>query len=164
MSIKGNTQKLKERIVEILKKAKISVPVNIDNDGNINYDDVDFVSETSAGNIVRFDNASKPTYGENYTTNKGTGLEKIAEAISNEVLSYVVENADVNLKERLDALENDYNALIIALNVAGGSLVALPLTPVGTALTSVAVAGGGIGRQMTTTDKLKSDNEETDIG
>lgn len=164
MPIKNNTKKLKENIINTLKKANIRVPVGVDvESGDVVTEYVSFVSTKSEGQLVKFEDANKPKYGEVYSSNNGTGIEKIAESISNEVLSYITENANVNLKERLNVLENDYNALIVALNTAGSSFVVPPLSPIGTALTTIATAGGGISR-TTKTNALIKKNEETDIG
>lgn len=165
MAIKKNTANLKKKIVDALKAAKISVPdVKPDGTGADKFKEIPFIADTKEGKIVQIKDASKPTYGEKYSSNNETGIEKIAEAIANEVLSYIVENADVNLKERLDTLENDYNTLVLALNNVGGGLIAAPLTPVGSAFTTIAMAGGGVTREANKTIKLKNENEKTDIG
>jgi len=166
MAIKNNTKDLKNIIIQKLKKAKITLP-DIDKDTgklNDNGKDVDFISSSIDGKIVKFKGASKPKYGENYTSSKETGIEKIAEAIANEVLSYIVEHAEVNLKERLDTLESDFNALLISLQGSGAGMTVTPLTPVGSALNAAAMAGGTAGRNELTTIPLKTRNEKTDIG
>lgn len=161
--ITKNTLNLKNKIIDILKVTIIKIPID-KKDDKIVYDEQPFISDKQDGKVVKIKNGKKPLYGEEYTKESETGLEKIAEIIVNEVLSYIVENANVNLKERLDTLEEDYNKLLIALNTAALSLSSTPiLVPVANALANISGVGGGIFRADKTT-KLKQANEQTEIG
>lgn len=162
------------RVMDNLRTAKID-GITVNEDGTVKIDDnkFDFAVETEHNNnegevalgslSTQFENQIITEYQGTYNTNKKIGLEVIVEAIVREVMDEIVNNATVNMKERMDALENDYNALIIAMNTAGVGLGTAPLTPVGSALTGIATAGGGTTRPVSTT-QLKIKNEKTDIG
>jgi len=159
MAIINNSNGLKEKIISALKSAMVKIPTSIDSNNAAVYDEVPFISSDSKGKIVKFKSADKPKFEEIYSSDLNTGMEIIAEAISKEVLNYIVENVEVTFKERLDKLESDYNAFILSLNTVAAGLSVAPLTPVGTALTAAAMAGGGPTRTLTTTTVLKVKNE-----
>lgn len=162
MAIKFKDTTLAKNIVNALKETVFVMPVSADDNGKVTTGEFSLIGEK--GNIS-FASPSQPTYGTPYVGGESTGLEKIAEVISKEVLSYVADNADVNLKARLNKLENDYNILLVSMTAQATALEAItPLAAVGLALNTVALAGGGSTRAVDTTAPLKAKNELTDIG
>lgn len=160
--ITNSANDLVKTIMNKLKTGKITIP-EADEEGNVTNKEIGLIQESNSTKNVKFVGTTKPTYEETYNSLKKVGAEVIVEAIVKEVLSTIVEKASVRLKDRLDTLENDFNALILAMNTAGAGMTAAPLTPVGTALTGIATAGGGATRSVTKTIPKKA-KEITDIG
>jgi len=168
MGIVNNSTELKSVIVEALKNAEFPVPT-IDGDGNTGTEQIPLVTSDDAQKNVKFVDAAKPTFEEVYTTNKETGIEKIAEAISKEVLNYIIENAEVAMKARMDKLESDFNTLVSKFVTS--FLPAVGVTPPGAvtvveynamivALQAALTSIGGAGREATTTIPLANEHEK----
>jgi hypothetical protein len=82
------------------------------------------------------------------TTKESTGLDKIADAISREALSYIVENAEIVIRERMEELENDYNSMIQQIITKAVELISInpesiiTTTQLGMILQGIATSGG----------------------
>ena len=51
---------------------------------------------------------ANPTFQENYVNRDFSGMEGIAEVIGKEMLNYIIDNAEVAMKARMDKLEEDF--------------------------------------------------------
>ena len=170
MGIINSGDALTASIVGILKTAKFPAVSSIDpKTGAVGTTDIPLINDAEPkGDIIFFDSTTKPTYEEIYSTSNGKGLEKIAEAISKEVLNHIVGNAEVAMETRMNQLETDYNTLLASLDTLNTALAtavtggggALPVTQLqlNTILTSLLLAGG-TGARSATTQILKDTNE-----
>ncbi len=82
-----------------------------------------------------------PTFEDPYVTHAMTGQEAMMEVIAKEIMNYVVAEANVAMKARMDRLEQDFNTLSDALATAATQIAALSTQAAGVALPP---AGGDI--------------------
>lgn len=166
MALQNTDQTLINKIKTALYKAEITLP-QVNEAGTVeeNGQTVKLFNHPNKVENVKYPSSDKPTkplYETDYNTLDKTGLDILIETVVKETLNYIIQNASVRLKNRLDTLENDFNSLLDTMVTEAGTL-SYPLVPVGTALGKIAVAGGGSTRNTTKTTPLKA-NEITDIG
>jgi len=106
-----------------------------------------------------------PDFSNPYISQKLTGSEHQMIVISKEMLTHIVSNAQITMKERMDKLESDYNNLLVGLATAAATYSASPTPPgfllgatAGASLLSAVTQGGGATRSVTT-EALKLKNE-----
>jgi len=179
MGIINSGNELTNSIINVLKTAKFEIPKVDAETGKVEVDTraiiVDPTSddrEKDFNGLVDFENAIQPAFDDNYNNQISTddptndiGLKKIAEAISREVVSHIVKNAEVAMKDRMDQLEDDFNTMMSTfvsafIPVAGtnGLVTVTEYNAMAAQVLATTNDIGGVGRSINT-EKLKNTNE-----
>ena len=156
MAINNNDSDLKTVIVAALKKAEFAIPTFDKDNKAKDQDEWDKQSLIGSNKNIAFGSTpTKPSFQPAYSSSDETGLEKIAEVVAKEVLNYMVANAEVAMKDRMDTLEDNFNVTLVGLVALATALKAIPITAaLGTALgTALDLAGGATRAADTATAK-----------
>ena len=169
MAIIDTGTELKNVIVSVLRDAKFDIP-KVAPDGTVTYVPISLITDKKEQKVVKFDNPDKPQFDEEYITGDEsceTGLEKIAEAISREVINHIVKNAEVAMKARMDQLEADFNKIISTLVTAfipavgaNGLVTVAEYNIMAAQVLAMSNIVGGVGRDESVTTLLKNTHEK----
>ena len=164
--ILDNVDPLKQKMYDALSTVVISMVAG-DAEGNLTYPLLPNLDENTSAKTCKFTSSvSQPENTEPYNNDSTDGLRKIIEIVVKETADYYIKNAEIAAKSRYDALENDYNNLVLAIQAQATALTTTGATPVlgsalGALLTLIATAGGAapvIGRTPKT-ELSKLENE-----
>ena len=200
----NNDDELYDNIMSALKKVTNNDAwVNFGNDGkvesrenlypfdaedlNSKYTDMGLSADVKVSNFSGRGVPTNPLFQTEYVDEKFTGTEAMFMIVAKEILNYVIANAEVAMKERMDELERNYNTLLQAIhnvavdinNVTTSAITnisydttsanyiynmrydhinVIESNVLSNLLDSIQISGGGIYR-TTATDNFKSTNE-----